>query len=273
MKRAMLLLFLAGCESILGLDETAFTGTPDAPTPPDAPRPTDDACATCGTFMSCRHLKMQQPNAASGVYNLDSGTGTFSAYCDQTGDGGGWTLAMKIDGRAQTFTYDRTIWEDASLLAPNAPGLDHNEAKLETFNAIAFTEVRIAMEYPIDSGTLRYLVVPVAGARMTELFAPNQQKLTTLGRTAWKDLVGPAASLQLNCNLEGANIYHAQARVRLGLIANEQPDCDTPDSLVGVGVSAAVPCTGPNPAAGNTSCFEGDNGDVQLAAFAWVYVR
>ncbi len=271
MKRAMLLLLFAGCESILGLDQTTFSGTSDAPPVPDAPKPTD-ACATCGTFRSCRQLQMQQPNAASGVYNIDSGTGPFSAYCDQTGDGGGWTLAMKVDGRSPTFAYDRTIWEDASLLAPNAPGLDHTEAKLETFNAIAFTELRIAMEYPIDSGTIRTLVVPLAGARMTELFAPNQQTLTTLGPAAWKGLVGPAASLQPNCNREGANFY-AQSRVRLGIVANEQADCDTPDSVLGVGVSTTGPCPDPNPAAGNTACFGGDNGDVRLAAFAWVYVR
>ncbi len=273
MKRALLLLLLAGCETILGLGETTFTGANDAPPMPDAPKPTD-ACATCGTFTSCHQLETQQPNAPSGVYNIDSGTGMFSAYCDQTGDGGGWTLAMKVDGRSQIFAYDRTIWEDATLLAPNASGFDHTEAKLETFNAIGFTELRIGMEYPIDSGTIRYLVVPLAGAKMTELFAPNQQKLTMLGRDAWKGLMGPTASLQPNCNLEGTNIYHAQMRVRLGIIANEQADCNTPDSRLGVGGDAAALCNiDPNRPAGNISCYGGDNGDVELAAFAWVFVR
>lgn len=272
MKHALLLL-LTGCESILGLGETKFTGGGDGPVMPDAPKPTD-ACATCGTFTSCHQLKSDQPTAPSGVYNINAGSGMFSAYCDQTGDGGGWTLAMKVDGRNQTFAYDKTIWEDASLLAPTSPGFDHTEAKLETFNIIGFTELRIGFEYPIDSGEIRYLIVPLAAAKMTELFAPNQQRLTMLGRDAWKGLIGPAASLQLNCNMEGANINLNQMRVRLGIIGNEQEDCATPDSRLGVGGDAFPLCNiEPNRSAGNTSCYGGDNGDVELAAFAWVFVR
>lgn len=268
MRVALLLLGLAGCDSVLGLGETKFIGgdggTPDSPE--------TDACATCGTFASCGALKMMHPSAPSGIYNIDAGTGAFMAYCDQTGDAGGWTLALKVDGRNPTFAYDNAIWEDANLLAPSMPGLDKVEAKLETWNAVAFTELRIALEYPVDSGEVRHLVVPLAGAKLRDLFMAGQTRASTLGRDAWKGLVGPAASLQLNCNLEGTNIFHDQTRVRLGIISNEQADCLTPDSRIGVG-SGGVVCTTPTLSAGNSSCYGGDNGDVELPAFAWVFVR
>ena len=269
--RWLVLLALAGCDSILGLGETKFTGG-DAQV--DAPKPTD-ACATCGTFTSCKALKMMQPSAPSGVYNIETGGTMFAAYCDQTGDDGGWTLALKVDGRTTTFNYDALIWESATLLGATMPGLDHTEAKLQTFNTISFTELRIGLEYPIDSGTIRYLVLPLAATNMSELFAGGTMHATTLGRDAWKGLVGTDASLQPNCNLEGANVYHELTRVRLGIIANEQEDCDSPDSRLGVG-GAGLPVCDPVPdvqTAGNSSCYGGDNGDVELAAFAWVFVR
>jgi hypothetical protein len=268
--RVVLLLTLAGCDSILGLGETKFTGDASIDTPKSV-----DACQTCGTFASCQALKAMQPSAPSGVYNIEAGGTTFAAYCDQTGDGGGWTLAMKVDGRLSTFNYDAVLWTDAALHAPDKPGFDHEEAKLQTFNAIAFTELRVGLEYPIDSGVIRHIVVPLAGAHMRELFGGNTMHATQLGRDAWKGLVGAAASLQPFCNLEGANIYHAQTRVRLGIISNEQEDCGTPDSRIGVG-GAGLPVCDPVPdvqTAGNSSCYGGDNGDVELAAFAWVYAR
>lgn len=269
--RALLVFALAGCDSILGLGETRFTGG-DAMA--DAPLPTD-ACATCGTFASCKALKMEQPAAPSGVYSIETGGTTFAAYCDQTGDEGGWTLALKIDGRTSTFNYDALIWESATLLGAERPGLDHNEAKLQTFNAISFTEVRIGLEYPIDSGTIRYLVIPLAATNMSELFGGGTMHATQLGRDAWKGLVGADASLQPSCNLEGANVYHEQTRVRIGIISNEQEDCLTPDSRIGVGGGSLPVCVDvPDvQTAGNSSCYGGDNGDVELAAFAWVFVR
>ena len=271
MRSVLLLLALAGCDSILGLGETRFTGSDARPDTPRSP----DACATCGTFASCQALEAMQPSAPSGVYNIESGGTTFEAYCDQTGDGGGWTLALKVDGRMSTFNYDALLWTTATLFGADRAGFDHVEAKLQTFNTISFTELRIALEYPIDSGSIRSLVIPLAATNMSELFAGGAMHATQLGRDAWKGLVGADASLQPSCNLEGANIYHEQTRVRLGIISNEQEDCETPDSRIGVG-GAGLPVCDPVPdvqTAGNSSCYGGDNGDVELAGFAWVYVR
>lgn len=272
MKRALVLVLLAGCDSILGLGGTKFTGG-DAQMP-DAPRQ-PDACATCGTFTSCKALKTMQPSAPSGVYNI----GTFSAYCDQTGDGGGWTLALKIDGRNQTFVYSDPIWESSTLLNESMPAFDHTEAKLDTFNKIAFTELRIGMEYPVESGTIHYLVVPVAANQLRDLFVGNVTLETTLGRDAWKGLMGPTGSLQPNCNREGINIFEptggTATSVRIGIISNEQEDCLSPDSRIGVG-GGYTPVCDPVPdvqTAGNSSCYGSDNGDIEAAAFAWVFVR
>jgi hypothetical protein len=63
------------------------------------------------------------------------------------------------------------------------------------------------------------------------------------------------------------------ARVRIGIIGNQENDCNSPDSWVGVGGQNS-PCFGGSvPTSGNTAGCTGDNGDRHNPAFAWVFVR
>lgn len=263
----------AGCGHLLGLDETTYTphdGGADAT--PDA---TPDACgvACAAPFASCHALQAAFPAATTGVYTLDAGTGTFHAYCDLAGDGGGWTLALKADGSKTTFAYDAAIWQDATILAPGSPDLDRMEAKLETFNAVPFTELRVGLEAPIGSNTIQWLVLPIGANRLRDLFSAPTATPTMLGRDAWKNLLGTSASLQPNCNLEGINVDASPERVRIGIIGNNEADCASPDSRLGIGAVPLEQCGGMVETTGNTSCFGGDNGDVSIAAFGWVEVR
>ena len=273
MKRVVLVaLACTGCEAVLGLGETTYT--PDA-----TPDVAVDSCGspTCQTFSSCSALRAKFPTAENGVYMLNAGTGPFSAYCEMVADGGGWTLALKVDGRTQTFRYDQAIWTDATLHRSDAPNYDQTEAKLETFNAVSFTELRVGLEYPIGSGTTRWAILPVSvtsGARLRDLFASTTPIATTLGRTVWKGLIGPAASLQLECNQEGINVGNMYSRVRIGIVGNNEVDCVTPDSRIGIGGADNVQCTfATASSAGNSACYLPDNGEVELVAFGYVFVR
>jgi hypothetical protein len=220
---------------------------------------------------SCRDLGLSYPTAQSGVYTLDAGTGPFRAYCELEEDGGGWTLALKVNGVETTFAYDAGIWEDQALLSPGEPGLDRVEAKLETWNAVPFAELRLGLEHPIESGDVRWLVIPLAADSLHELFSSGEHRPTSVGREAWKGLL-EGSSLQLHCNREGSNNYHQQTRVRLGILGNQEDDCGSPDSRLGIGGAGTI-CGSPTPSVGNTACFEPDNGDVSFAAFGWLLVR
>ena len=259
----VVLVACAGCDNLLGLDTTKLGG--------DAGIPCDGASCEA-SFASCRALKGAFPEAPSGVYTLDAGTGVFQAYCEEDTDGGGWTLALKVDGRQATFAYDAALWENTDLLATDAPDLDRKEAKLETWNAIGFTELRIVFEFPVASGGVNVLIVPLGAGKLSDLFAAGQARTTTLGRDAWKSLLGSTASLQPNCNQEGTNQVLTGSRVRLGILGNNEVDCLSPDSRIGIGGAGTV-CGTPTESAGNSACFSADNGDAELPAFAWVFVR
>ena len=206
----------------------------------------------CSLPTSCKQLKNGNPGAPSGVYDIDpDGAGpkpSFKAYCQMTFDGGGWILALKVDGSKTTFPYDNALWLNNTLYQPQFPDLDHNEAKLETWNSISFTDMLVGMENPIGNGVpnLKLLKVPLAKSSLFALFSPNVPVLSALGRAAWKTLV-TGNSLQLNCNQEGVNIFPngnaVFVRTRLGIASNQENDCGSPDSFIGLGTQG-TPCGG-----------------------------
>ena len=230
----------------------------------------------CLEFTSCAKLLAGNVNLASGLYTIDpDGVGAdapFSVYCDMKSDGGGWTLALKIDGAKTTFTYDAALWVNQALLNANLPNLDLSEAKLQSFNTMPYTALRVGM---IDAGATRWLTVPTAA---TSLYAAMNApyKATSVGRAAWKTLLA-SGSLQANCNKEGINTYgpfgNPWPRVRIGIVSNQENDCGSPDSWVGFGTYGA-PCGGnANISCGNLVRCTGDNGDKDTATFGYVMLR
>ena len=57
-------------------------------------------------------------------------------------------------------------------------------------------------------------------------------------RARWLNLV-PGGGLQSNCNKEGFNSVVSAlttAKVRIGILGNEQNDCNSPDTVIGIGI-------------------------------------
>ncbi len=237
----------------------------------------------CAVAPSCKAIKTANPMAANGVYTLDpDGNGPvmpFQAYCEMTIDGGGWTLALKADGAKATFFFDAALWTDANTFQPQFPDLDRNEAKLQSFMSVAFTDVLIGLESPIGAMgplVLKTQKLTVAKASLAAMFMGNVYTATMIGRNAWKALQ-TNSSLQANCNREGFNSLPAgvgNSRARIGIVSNQEADCNSPDSYIGIGNGNIAPC-GPAPArsVGNVAGCTPDNGDKNLPAFGVVFVR
>jgi cysteine-rich repeat protein len=232
--------------------------------------------ALCALPPTCKVLHESNPEAPSGVYSIDpdgmGGGAPFDAYCDMVTEGGGWTLALKADGTKATFNYNSTFWTNNLLHQPNFPALDRNEAKLQSWNSVAFTEMLVGMEQPIGNMgelNLKYLKLTIDRPSLFALFSPGAYVATNAGRNAWKALI-TNSSLQANCNREG---FNNAPRTRLGIFSNQENDCNTPDSYIGIGNLNAGCNSVPEARVGNMASCTPDNGDKSLVAFGVVFVR
>jgi hypothetical protein len=115
--------------------------------------------------------------------------------------------------------------------------------------------------------------LPITRPALLNLFQGNAYVATAIGRNAWKALI-TNSSLQPNCNREGFNSNPTGgARSRIGIVSNQENDCNSPDSYIGIGNNAAG-CNGvAEQRVGNMASCTGDNGDKSLAAFGVVFVR
>ncbi len=99
-------------------------------------------------------LALSSEHAPSGTYLVDpDGIGpgaAYSAYCDMTHNGGGWTLALKADGAnpASSFTYGSALWTNAATLNVSSVDLSMTEAKFQSFSQIVASSVLLEDRWP-----------------------------------------------------------------------------------------------------------------------------
>lgn len=108
------------------------------------------------------------------------------------------------------------------------------------------------------------------------LIADGQYRNTTLGRETWKSLLGSEGSLQLNCNMEGFNVFGVScgAKARIGIIANNEIGCGyCPDSTIGFGIGGDLAFS--NSTCGNAAAYgqDADNGGRDLKAMGYILVQ
>jgi hypothetical protein len=191
--------------------------------------------------VSCSNLHR---SLSSGVYPIDSdGSGPaapFNAYCDMSTDGGGWTLTLKSDGSTSTFSYGSSLWTNTTLLNPTSLDTSMTEAKLQPFVATPFNQALLVFN---TGGTVRSLRADLPSVRPSPLSVFTSGFLGTgLSPSTWHALV-PGAGIQPHCNTQGFNATSVWLNARIGLVMNQENDCHTPDTVIGLGLNVS-PSTG-----------------------------
>jgi hypothetical protein len=223
--------------------------------------------------LSCETAQAENGEASSGVYWINpiggSVSNAFRVYCDFGAEDGPWTLVLRVDGSVATFKYDAPIWSNNTLLNEDALEPGAGEMKNAGYNLLPYTALRLGMrvsdEEEEGDGEMHYLSFQASGSSLRQTMVRGNERETSLGREAWRSLI-PVTSLQDNCNAEGINIRH---KLRFGLLGNEQDDCNSPDSFIGIGSTREVVISG-NFAVGR---YGSDNGDRRTRAEAEVWLQ
>ena len=144
------------------------------------------------------------------------------------------------------------------------------KAKLPTFWRTPFTKICLGMK--IDQ-KVNFIVINHHSSSLFSLIADGQYRATSLGRDTWKTLIGSQASLQNNCNIEGFNAIGGSAShsiARIGYIANEQNDCSSCDSRIGIGTGGY---SDDGNTCGNRASHNPDNGVKSIKVMGYILVQ
>ena len=174
----------------------------------------------------------------------------------------------------ETFAFNSSYWSDNNTynLAGGMTGLDSEETKLPTYWNTPFTKICLGMKVGSDT---RFILLPKQARSLYSLIADGVYRATSLTRDTWKSLIA-GSSLQYNCDKEGFNTEPDDkndvhyARSRIGILGNNENDCNTPDSVIGFG-KGDLPY--------GTTCGNGvpfsyaDNGIKNTAAMGYIFVQ
>ena len=110
------------------------------------------------------------------------------------------------------------------------------ETKLPTYWITPFSKICLGMKIGHQK---KFIVINKQANSLFSLIADGKYRATSLGRNAWKKLIGSQASLQTNCNMEGFNAAGSNkgsSKARVGFLGNNENDCKTPDTRIGFGM-------------------------------------
>ena len=171
------------------------------------------------------------------------------------------------------FHYDSKYWRDKNEynLPGGETGFDEHETKLPTYWNTSFAKICLGMKI---GQQIKFIVIEKKANSLYSLIADGEYRQTSLGRDTWKTLIGPEASLQRNCNREGFNAASTSQNnlpeARIGILANNENDCNTVNSRIGFGTAGKKPDEN---TCGNVASYHSDNGDKDIMAMGYILVQ
>ena len=171
----------------------------------------------------------------------------------------------------KTFHYNSLFWSDRNgyNLAGGTSGFDFQETKLPTYWETPFSKICLGMKI---GHQMKFIVITKHANSLYSLIADGKYRATSLRRNTWKTLIGSQASLQRNCNKEGFNavVLTTYSKARIGILGNDQNDCNSPDSRIGFGTGGYPDDSN---TCGNEAKHSTDNGDKLIKAMGYILVQ
>jgi hypothetical protein len=98
--------------------------------------------------VSCAAIKADYPDAASGRYWLRGTTGAaYTAWCDMTNAGGGWTLLLSANAAGTTFGNNAPAWKtNTPVGTPPTTAPENAEYRGPAYGALPTNEIRLCFQ-------------------------------------------------------------------------------------------------------------------------------
>jgi hypothetical protein len=138
-----------------------------------------------------------------------------------------------------------------------------------------FKEICLGMKVNND---LNFISISYQASSLYNVIAGGSYRATSIGRSKWLSLVR-GSGLQSHCNREGFNVYTSNLQVvRIGILGNQENDCNSPDSYFGFGGLAKnkrIHCGMPKTSntCGNAAYCWPPGGDKEIPAMGYIFVR
>ncbi|CAB3999429.1 Hypothetical predicted protein [Paramuricea clavata] len=177
-----------------------------------------------------------------------------------------------------TFSYSSAYWSNMKSYSPGdgKTGLDDRETKLANYWSTPFKQLCVGMKV---NNSVQFIPISYFANSLYDILAGGKFHSTVILRNTWKSL-NVGSSLQPNCGRQGFNVvaeHNQHARVRIGIIGNNENSCNSADSFLGFGAIDANQrgyCNSRNivNSCGNSAYCGGDNGDKEVRAMAVTYL-
>lgn len=194
---------------------------------------TQNICDTslCRVARSCAELLQHFPRSRDGVYRIApaQAEAPFNVVCDMTRDGGGWALLLKATGDA-TLGYTASTWTNTSLLNATDLTVIPGNSKYQSFLSLPVTVLRGELDGFLYTKTF-------SGLTALQIFSGNSD-IVNYYPTFNTD--APNWSTQQNCHTFGVNTPYSTARARFGWSANQENDCTSNDTAIGLGLVSSL---------------------------------
>ena len=122
---------------------------------------------------------------------------------------------------------------------------------------------------------IRFAVIDRQADSLHSLIADGQYRNTSLGRDAWKALIGSQGSLQTYCNKEGFNALSrrlTKGKIRIGILGHDNDNCKHCDSRIGFGAEGDFEDSN---VCGNVADgrYKPDNGGQNIKGIGYILVQ
>merc|ERR1712227_21117 len=138
-------------------------------------------------------------------------------------------VAMVVNGGSGTLKYGSSYWTDTKLLDSGG------NKKTDLF----FRKAKKATFTFKTGSSKKSISVDMKGKSLQEMFRAGTS-YTSISKSTWTGLGGSYKfAYQNHCNRQGFDVTAAHGyKARFGMIFNEQNNCNSPDTMIGVGIDA-----------------------------------